>query len=184
MAKKNITEIVATIVAELTPLGPEERQRVVQASLTLLGDAPIASIRKSADVDEDPDGGTLPIRARTWMKQNGLSLEQLHQVFHITDGDVEIIAADVPGDGRRERVRNAYVLLGIARLLSTGDAQFDDAGARALCERSGFYDQTNHMKYMRGGNEFTGSKDKGWTLTAPGLKHGAGVVKTLISSNQ
>ena len=38
MNKKNITEAVSTIVDELAGFSPEERQRIVRASLTLLGD--------------------------------------------------------------------------------------------------------------------------------------------------
>jgi hypothetical protein len=91
----------------------------------------------------------------------------------------DIIAAEVPGKSNRERVRNAYVLFGISRLLATGTANFDDKLARGLCEKLGIYDRTNHMKYMKGGNEFTGSKDKGWALTAPGLKHGAALIANL-----
>ena len=53
------------------------------------------------------------------------------------------------------------------------------SGRCAELQVRGFFDGTNHMKYMKGGNEFTGSKDKGWTLTAPGLKVGASLVTQL-----
>ena len=181
MTKKSVTEIVGVLVSELTPLTSEERVRVVQASLTLLGEAPIKNIN-SADPGQQVDlgnSGNLPIRARTWMKQNHLSLEQIHEVFHVSEERAEVIAAEIPGKNNREKVRNAYVLCGVAGLLASGDVKFDDKAARSLCEVSGFYDHTNHMKYMKGGNEFTGSKDKGWTLTAPGLRHAAIVISEI-----
>src|ERR1700722_15883466 len=102
------------------------------------------------------------------MKHNGLSLDQIYQVYHLDSNGVEVIASEIPGRNNRERVRNAYILEGIASLLRSGDARFDDVAGRALCESRGFFDGTNHMKYMKVGNEFAGSKDKGWTLTAPG----------------
>lgn len=181
MTNTNLTEIVGAIVDLLSPLPSEERHRIIRASLTLMGDDALTSPNiAQGEQQQDEEGASgLPPRARTWMKHNGLTTDQIHQVFHLGSGGVEIIASEIPGKNNRERVRNAYVLQGIANLLSSGDARFDDVAGRALCESRGFYDGTNHMKYMKGGNEFTGSKDKGWTLTAPGLKHGAGLVASL-----
>jgi hypothetical protein len=188
MAKqKSLTDIVATLVEELTPLGSDERHRAIQASLTLLGEAPIQAVGGTKSNEQhgaEEDVGEFSARSRIWMRQNSISPEELLQVFHVNEGEVEIIASEIPGKSNRDKVRNAYVLLGIARLISLGEAKFDDKSARALCASSGFYDKTNHMKYMKGGNEFTGSKDKGWMLTAPGLKHGAEIIKELISAAQ
>jgi len=93
MAKKSIFEIVETIVKELTPLESEERQRVIQASLTLLGEAPtkIGMPGAGDGLDEVGAAGELPVRLRTWMKQNELSLEQIYQVFHINDDGAEVM---------------------------------------------------------------------------------------------
>lgn len=179
---KSVTEIVGAIVDLLSPLGSDERQRVVRASLTLLGDQvpdAVAGPRgKSEEIDHE-NKGLHPI-VRGWMKQNGLSLEQLQHVFHFSEGDPKFIGAEIPGKNNREKVRSAYVLLGIAKFLSSGDAKFEDKTARAFCGEYGLYDQTNHMKYMKGGNEFTGSKEKGWSVTKPGLKHGATLIKGLV----
>jgi hypothetical protein len=180
MTKKTVTDIVGTIVDELTPLTSEERQRVIQASLTLLGEQPLTSLRSVGErEEEDGDIDQVPIRARTWMKQNGLSMEQLQQVFHKGDEGIDIIASEMPGRSTKEKVRSAYVLVGIAQLLSSGDSRFDDKLARSLCETLGIYDPTNHTKYLKGGNELAGTKDKGWTLTAPGQKRGAAIVAEL-----
>ncbi|MDP2621156.1 MAG: hypothetical protein Q8P46_13465 [Hyphomicrobiales bacterium] len=184
MTTKPMTDIVSAIVTELRPLESVERLRVVQASLALLGETPVlpsqpgtAESSGSAGVGGEPSD--LPLRTRTWLKQNQLSMEQVEQVFHLEGEDVDVIAAEIPGKFNKEKVRNAYILVGIARMLTSGEAKFDDKVARAFCEQHGFYDHTNHMKYMKGGNEFTGTKAKGWTLTSPGLKRGAELVKEL-----
>lgn len=171
MNTKSITQAVADVVDALTEFSPEERRRIVQASLTLLGDA-------SVPLDDKVEGGNgdggLPAKARIWMKQYGLTAEQTSEVFHPGENGMDIIAS-IPGASRREQVRNAYILSGIARLLTDGETRFDDKAARQLCEKGGFFDHTNHSKYMKG-SEFTGSKQKGWVLTTPGLKHGAALV--------
>lgn len=181
MTNKSAAEIVAIIVTELTPLSSEDRHRVVQASMTLLGEsaAKVGSSSPNTGESDAGDVGALSNRARTWIRQNDLSMEQLEQVFHFDDGTVEIIAAEILGNNNKERVRNAYILTGIRSLLLTGDAKFDDQAARTLCDLHGFYDHTNHSKYVKGWNEFAGSRDKGWTLTAPGLKAAASLIKEM-----
>ena len=181
--KKAVTDIVATIVSELTPLSSEERQRVIQASLTLLGEEPmgLASGGSRRDHLSAQSSEQLAPRARAWMQQNGLSMEHLEEVFHIDKGMVEVIASEIPGSNNRERARNAYMLTGIAQLLATGEPRFDDKAGRALCESSGVYDPTNHAKFFKSGNEFTGTREKGWSLTAPGLKAAARLIAEISS---
>jgi len=178
-----MTDVVAKIVDFLTPFTSEDRQRIVQAALTLLGESQAPLKPKDADVD---DGGTagdatnLPAKAKTWMKQNGLKLAELEQVFHIENGHAEVIAGSIPGKNDKAKTHNAYVLQGLNSLLSSGEPSFDDKTARALCNTLGCYNSANHSVYMGDvGNRLTGSKDKGWKLTAPGMAHGAVLVKEI-----
>ncbi len=175
MSQKTLTDAVTNVVRELEKFASEDRHRIVQASMTILGEK---SLRSVLDEEADqPGGGEFPAKARSWMKQHGVTLEQINQVFHFGEEGPKIIAA-IPGANKKEQVRNAYVLCGVARLLASGETKFDDKVARDVCESGGFFDGTNHMKYMKG-SEFTGSREKGWVLTAPGLKLGASLVAQL-----
>jgi hypothetical protein len=178
MSQKSLAQAVASIVQELESFSSEDRHRIVSASMTLLGESPTRLVpeRESAEPDHNPSEG-LPGKAGSWMKDHGLTLEQINQVFHFGDQGAEIIA-QIPGRNRREQVRNAYVLCGVGRLLTDGETKFDDKLARQVCESGGFFDGTNHMKYMKC-SEFTGSREKGWVLTAPGRKLGASLVTQL-----
>ncbi len=188
MPDKKTTEIVSEIFELLTPLPSDERHRVIQASLTLLGETSPSGISRShsdASAAESDAGSESEIssRARIWMKQYGISVEELQQVFQLAAGTAEVIAGDIPGKNKKEKTYNAYILTGIVGLLSTGNAAFDDKSARALCERFGCYDQANHSSTIKDrGNEFTGTKDAGWSLTAPGLKRGANLLKEMTKS--
>jgi hypothetical protein len=178
MNQKPLTQAVANIVQELENFSSEDRHRIVHASMTLLGEAPTRLVPGGEDAEPPQDqSGGLPAKARNWMKQHGLTLEQINQVFHFGNDGPEIIAP-IPGANKREQVRNAYVLCGIGRLLTSGETRFDDKVARGVCELGGFFDSTNHMKYMKG-SEFTGTREKGWVLTAPGQKLGASLVAQL-----
>jgi len=170
------------VVELLTPLESEQRARVLRAVIAFFGEA--SSAVEQATDEPSGDLNNLPPRARLWMKQNSVTAEQLQQVFHISENGVEVIAPHLPGKSKKEQTYSAYILTGIAQLLATGNASFEDKSARDLCERSGCYDSANHSVHLRNrGNEFTGTKEKGWTLTTPGLRGGADLVKELSSQN-
>ena len=174
---KTQTQILSQMIELLTPLSSEDRQRLVGATLTFLGENSVVSKRSSGD-ESDGDETALPARTNTWRKQNGLSMEQLNQVFHVVGDKVEVL--EVPGASNKEKTINAYVLAGLGKYLVSGDPRFDDKFARDACSTAGCYDGTNHATYLKSkGNLFTGDKGAGWTLTSPGLKQAADLVKTL-----
>lgn len=178
MDQKPLTQAVANVVQELESFSSEDRHRIVAASMTLLGEAPARFVPKEEPNESDVGQGVqLPAKARNWLQQHGLTMEQIDQVFHFGEEGPQIIA-HIPGATRREQVRNAYVLCGIGRLLTNGETRFEDNVARGVCESGGFFDSTNHMKYMKC-SEFTGSRDKGWVLTGPGMNLGASLVNQL-----
>jgi hypothetical protein len=182
MKTTNIAEAATKIVELLAPFESEERQRAVRAALTLLGEGALPTVEPATGrLNDDVDG--TPARAKAWLRQHGVTSENLEHVFH-RDGDrVEVIAAGIPGSSTKERTLNAYLLAGISRLLATGDASFDDGTARQLCRTLGHYDHTNHATYLRDkGNKFAGSKEQGWTLTAPGLAQAAALIKQMTSA--
>lgn len=172
---------IATDIAELlSPLSSEERGRVVTAALAIVGEsAPIKIINGAENTDSGSEDEALPLssKGKLWSKQNQISQSQLSELFHFEGGAAEIIMGEIPGSSIKDKVRNAYILLGLSNYLATGNATLDDKVGRALCDRFGIYDQTNHSKAFKGGNELTGSFKNGWTVTAPGLKHGAALVK-------
>jgi hypothetical protein len=177
MTQKYSMEALGAILEVLSPLSPEERTRLVRAAMVMLGDElPSKSGPSSAD---NAEALSFPPKASAWMRQNGITEDQLQQAFHIADGSAEMIGM-LPGSSKKEQTYNAYILSGIGQLLVKGEPAFDDKAARALCIQSGCYDSANHSSHLGArGNEFTGSKDKGWTLTAPGLKRGAEIIKQM-----
>ena len=182
MGKTDIADIAGKMVKLLQPLSSEDRHRVVKGSMTLLGEVSSLDSRNEQGGAESREENAAPLssRARMWMKQNQISLEKLQEAFQIENGQAEVILSDIPGGDKREKTRNAYVLTGVANYLTQDSPTFTDAAARALCESSGCYDKGNHATALRGkGNLFAGSKEKGWTVTGPGLKHAATLIKGL-----
>ncbi len=187
-ASKSEIPTVATKLHDLLyPLDSAKRKLAIRAALTMLGDdGDVVGEEKSkkgnkerhSDDDDAAFDGGLHARAKAWKKSHQVSDDALSQVFHVENGAVEIIVSAAPGNNAKAQTINTYVLTGIAKLLETGDSKFDDKLARANCKKLGCYNEANHASYMKDkGNVLGGSKAAGWTLTAPGLKAGAELVK-------
>lgn len=182
MAKAKPAEIVGKIVDLLASLSSEERRRVISAARTLLGESR-SEVSGSGDDDDDKSDQHEPSitttgKVKAWQQQNAVTADELAQVFHVADGKADVILGDMPGTNKKAQTLNAYVLAGLAQFIATGEPKFTDKNARALCTAAGCYDNANHATTLKAkGNWFTGSKDKGWVLTAPGLRHGATLLK-------
>lgn len=184
-----ITDITMKVVKLLTPLNSEGRQKAIKASLTLLGEGGIELDDGATGSAGDAGGGGardktgtsgFSGKAAAWVRQNALTKGQLEEVFDVAGEDTTVIANSIPGKNAKEKTIAAYIIQGIAKLLGTGEPTFDDKFARTLCEHLGCYNSANHAVYVAAiGNSIAGSKDKGWKLTAPGLKKGADLVKEM-----
>lgn len=179
-----ITDVTMKVVKLLTPLDSDGRQKAIKASLTLLGEAGV-DIGAGGSGSAGGSGGSaalpgLSTKATAWTKQHGFTRSQLEHVFDIDGTSVNVLSGTIPGRSPKGQTISAYILKGVAQLLATGEPTFDDKSARKLCVDLGCYNSANHAVYMNSmGNTITGSKDKGWKLTAPGLKKGADLIKEM-----
>ena len=113
------------------------------------------------------------------MRQYGIAADSLERVFDFRDDDSFAIL-EVPGKSMREQTLNMYILTGLGTFLATGSRQFTDALARSNCEEHSCYDQANHAKTLKEKHpEFNGDKSNGWSVTVPGIKRGAELVKAV-----
>lgn len=184
----DLAQAMSKVVEVLSPLTSEERQRVVSASLALLGEGGPLDLRsKSAPVaasqaatPEAPKG--ISAQASLWMNKNGLTVEDLEHCFHIEAGSVTTLALPQKSTKRTQQALEAYLLVGFSAFLATGEPAFGDKEAREACEHFGCYDQTNHSKiYKSFGNKIIGSKSGGWKLTVPGIKAAGVLIKESAS---
>lgn len=183
-----LTKAVTDIVTVLSPLDSDERLRVVNASLTLLGERPGSSPSTPIDPSQvgpnsfnagDDGGLQVSSQARVWLNKNGLSDEELENWFDIQQNAVTLLALPGHTSKRSQQAINTYLLLGFAAFLASGDTSFSDQDARDRCEHFGCYDATNHSKiYKAFGNKITGTKSSGWKLTAPGMSAAKALLKS------
>lgn len=174
-----VTDIASQVVELIAPLSSEDKKRVMRAALLLAGEDVDVKSEEGTSASDDATG-VVP-KAIIWMKQNSVTMEELGEVFHIDGGTATLIA--LPGKTDKEKTLNVYLLAGIANLLTSGVATIDDKDARSICEGMGCYNSNHHSEYVdEKGNLFIGSKKDGWTLTMPGQKAAALLIKELSKS--
>lgn len=173
------------IVDVLQPLDSPDRKRAVLGALHFLEEdwVPLPQVKGAVQVEATEQSsemeGAFPAAVKQWMKKNELTAEEVENVFHFEDGKVNIIA-DLPGKGKRENTTVLYILLGLGTYIFTGERKFADSDARDACSKHSAYDSNNHAGTMAAlKSELTGDKKAGWTITMPGLKRGAALVKEL-----
>jgi hypothetical protein len=180
-----LPDIVANLYKLLEPLEPADRRKVVKSALTLLGEdstgleAPNAGGAGAGSVDS----GTFGTKATRWMNQNRIDESAVSEIFHKEGTEIQIIAHDVPGDGKRGKSQNCYLLSGIRSFLESDETKFSESNAVTLCKHMGCHDQANHAKTRADlGNLVAGTKASGYTLPAPGLRAAAELVKKMGSA--
>jgi hypothetical protein len=184
-----LTEAMGKIHDILKPLQTEDRHKVINAALLLLGDvapretpSPVVTAtsgpaaRDPADGDDDLAG--LSQQAKSWARRHKVTMEELSQYFHVGVGEAEVL--EIPADGRnnKEQVVVCYIFQGLAAYLANGVSTFTDDEARKLCKQQGCFDATNHTKaYKQFGNRLHGHQKTGWELTKRGLDAAAELIK-------
>jgi hypothetical protein len=180
---KATPETLTAIIKLLEPLSSAQRQRTVAAAMMFLGEAALQKPKQEAsgggssrDSKEGESEGDYSAHITKWMKQNEVSAEELDQVFHFNgDGTYDLLHA--PGNSKKEQTVNTYILTGLGKYLAVNDRSFEDATARSFCDKIGCFDKSNHAAHIKNQPEFTGDKSKGYSITNPGIKRGAALVK-------
>jgi len=179
---KLVLAAIPKLVEVLAPLSAEDRRRAISAAMIIFGDSPSSTIGGTRRITEHLEAsGGISGKAITWMEKNSITHEQLEHCFSIEDDSVDVIAARMPSNSKRQQTVEAYIMCGLKSFLKAGELTFTDAEGRELCDKFGCYDIPNHSNYTKAfGNFITGSKDAGWKLTNPGLSEAAKIVKLLL----
>jgi hypothetical protein len=182
---KSPAELSLEIYNILFPFESDVRQRVIQSALTLLGENLLAPVGRSAALSSTVigfDDVSLGPKAMKWVQRHALTREMLDEIYHFTDGGVEIIASSVPGASKREMTVNCYLLSGIRGLLKEDVPSLDETETIVICKRLTAYDKNNHTANRQlVGNKMSGKKPT-FTLTGPGETIAAELIKQMTSS--
>lgn len=163
------------------------KQSLSQDEVPISSSSPVAnnySILPTSINDVQIDGNELDgisPPGKKWITRNGIDPVKLMKVFSLGVEEIDLVSKTVPGKGKAPRMRNVFLLKGIAAYLGTGSPRFTHEQAKEACFHYDAYDASNfatHLKNM--GADVSGSKESGYTLTARGLAEGTTLVKNML----
>lgn len=134
------------------------------------------------DLDDETVEGISPV-ARRWISRNSLDTQQLSALYSLGVDEIDLVAKNIPGASKREKLRNVFLLKGIAAYLGTGVARITYDQLKEAATHYGAYDSPNFAKYIKAmSSEASGSKEGGYTLTARGLTNATEIIKKLSNT--
>lgn len=131
--------------------------------------------------DDDLDGIS-PV-AQKWMRRNSLAAAALSTLFSLGVDEIDLVAKDVSGKNKKERMHSVVLLKGIASYLGSGAARFTHEQIKEACLHYDAYDSANFAAHMKSFSaEVSGSKENGYTLTPRGLTAATDLIKQVMST--
>jgi hypothetical protein len=135
----------------------------------------------AVSVADDPLEGISPA-GKKWIARNGIKPSKLMSVFSLGIDEIDLISKSVPGNKKSQRMRNVFLLKGIAAYLGTGTARFTHEQIKEACLHYDAWDGANfatNFKSMLA--EVSGGKDAGYILTAKGLSEATTLIKSMLA---
>lgn len=192
VSPKDDLDAVRNICEMLNAFSTEEKIRILKWSIEKLnikatddllgtylnpGSVLNTSVQKIASMDSG-----IHESATKWLLRSNLSEDVLEEVFSIGLDEFDVVAKKIPGSSKKERMKNIFILTGVASYLKTGIAKFTHEKVKETCTHYASWDTDNfhrHLKTFIG--ELKGDKSSGYTLTSKGLSLGSELIKIIAS---
>jgi hypothetical protein len=116
-----------------------------------------------------------------WITRSGFDPKSLETIFSLGGDEIDLIAEEVPGEKKKERMRNVLLLLGVANYLSSGAPRITDDRLRETSQHYDAMDPSNFATNMKSFSaEVSGSKETGYTLSQRGLTAAKDLIKEML----
>jgi hypothetical protein len=199
-SQENLTDdpeavAIAKVSAALKDLDPEVRNRVLKYVAERFGiSTPVTKARNdermqptSMPMTENPQNqddeldGISPA-GKKWIARNGIDPDKLMSIFSLGIDEIDLVSKSVPGEKKTQRLRNVFLLKGIAAYLGTGAARFTHEEVKETCLHYNAWDGPNFaVTFKSMSADVSGTKDSGYSLTSKGISEATSLVKGMIS---
>lgn len=136
---------------------------------------------ESGSLDDEFEG--ISPAGKKWITRSGISQTKLMSIFSLGIDEIDLVSKVVPGNTKAQRMRNVFLLKGIAAYLGTGVARITHEQVKETCLHYNAWDGPNFASlYKKMSADVSGAKDTGYTLTAKGISEATSLIKSMTGS--
>lgn len=120
---------------------------------------------------------------KKWITRSGISQSKLMSIFSLGIDEIDLVSKSVPGQKKAQRLKNVFLLKGLAAYLGTGAARFTHEQVKEACLHYDAWDGPNFASIFKSmAADVSGGKDSGYTLTAKGISEATNLLKSMTGS--
>lgn len=124
--------------------------------------------------------GEAPVPAKPdFFSRYSIAEEEWTRVFDFDGVSCSIIVKDLKDKPVARKQKKLALLLGVKRLLESGEPAISKDSLVELCREYSAYDSTNFALHMKNARNLLFPKGDGWVLTVPGKEAAAEVIREL-----
>lgn len=125
----------------------------------------------------------VPDAVKPFLTANGITTEILEKVFHPMGPGAQLVASDIPGNGKANKMISLSLLLCVKEALETGAFRCTLKDLREMAVHYDCYDSTNFSKTLKANKSYYNPRDKGadLELSGPGRKKAGDIIKAIAA---
>jgi hypothetical protein len=123
--------------------------------------------------------GSVPEVVKPFLTANAITTDTLEKVFHPTGPGAQLLASEIPGNGKAGKMVSLSLLLSVKQALESGNFTCTLKELRELAVHYDCYDSTNFSSTLKANKNYYKPRDKGadLELSGPGLKKAGDIIK-------
>lgn len=125
----------------------------------------------------------VPDAVKPFLTANGITTEILEKVFHPAGPGAQLVASDIPGNGKAGKLISLSLLLCVKEALESGTFRCTLKNLREMAVHYDCYDSANFSQTLKANKSYYNPRDKGadLELSGAGRKKAGDIIKTIAA---
>lgn len=125
----------------------------------------------------------VPDAVKPFLTANGITTEILEKVFHPAGPGAQLVASEIPGNGKAGKLISLSLLLCVKEALESGAFRCTLKNLREMAVHYDCYDSANFSQTLKANKSYYNPRDKGadLELSGAGRKKAGDIIKTIAA---
>ena len=182
--KTDFDEIIA-LVNKVPPALQETAFKMILEQWFAAGTEQADKKNKNATTSTGGGQEGVPDVVKPFLTANGITTETLEKVFHPTGPGAQLLASEIPGNGKANKLISLSLLLCVKQALESGNFVCTLKELRQMAVHYDCYDSPNFSATLKANKNYYKPREKGadLELSGPGRKKSGEIIKNLATGD-